>query len=119
MHPTERPTQPRIAGHDHGDVAELKPLSVGLCDWCGVTLKKSKNGRERRFCSAACRKAWWKRAATRGAQVMHPLQRWRKHRGRAGTPGQGALSAVQVLIDKFADEDRERMARLKKERGET
>lgn len=88
--------------HDHGDVQENAPLRRGLCDQCGDRLTVG----QKRFCSDACRRKWWIVARQRGGALMHALYRWRLHRGRSGTPGQGAIGDVATMVDRWMSEDR-------------
>ena len=45
---------------------ELKQQAGILCSYCNKPLKQHKHGRQRRFCSDECRRAWWKENADKG-----------------------------------------------------
>lgn len=52
------------------------------CRECGERFETHRS--DAFFCSAAHRKAWNNRAATRGAQLYHAAMQWRTERGENG-----------------------------------
>ncbi len=46
------------------------------------------------------------REAAQAKLVIRSLKRWRRYRGRKGTPGEGAISHVARLVDKMLQADR-------------
>lgn len=82
-----------------GDVERLPALRPGYCDECGERIGKQGRARNARFCSAACRKAWWITARNRGAQIYQMVMIWRMTRGRKGTRGAGMIGKISALVD--------------------
>lgn len=100
--PTETARKAQGARLTHqGDAQQLPALVPGHCDQCGKAVSV-----RRRFCSEVCRKAWWKKARNRGAQIYQLALIWRRHRGRKGTPGAGMITRIAALIDMWARVDR-------------
>ena len=83
----------------------LPPLRAGFCDTCNQGLPQGSRA-DQRFCSPACRKAWWVKARNRGAQLYQWAMLWRAFRGRAGTPGAGMLSHLARKVDEWRQQDR-------------
>lgn len=98
---SDRPTRAKI---DRADVDRLPALRPGFCDQCRNRLPASKRRHHARFCSAACRRAWWQIAAQRGAKLYQHLLIWRRYRGRKGTPGQGVLGLLANQVDAWLRE---------------
>lgn len=78
------------------------PLTPGTCEVCGKPCEM-----EDAACSTACEIVLLRREKEQGAKVLRLLKRWRKHRGRKGTPGAGALAEATALVDAFLKADRE------------
>ena len=61
----------RMREEDMFDEQDIDEFVAGcvkrLCIFCGAPLPEKPTGRRRRFCSDACRSAYWKR---------HPCERW-------------------------------------------
>jgi predicted nucleic acid-binding Zn ribbon protein len=78
------------------------PLYPGTCEVCGRPCEV-----EDATCSFSCEASLVKREKEQGGKVLRLLKRWRRYRGRKGTPGEGALSEAAAMIDLFLREDRE------------
>lgn len=78
------------------------PLYPGTCEVCGKPCEL-----EDATCSIACEAVLVKREKDQGAKVLRVLKKWRRYRGRKGTPGEGALSEAAALVDSFLRSDRE------------
>lgn len=81
---------------------ERTPLLGGECEVCD---KPCEDGDA--TCSMRCEATLLRREAKQGAQIMRVLKKWRKFRGRKGTPGEGAITEAAALVDRFLKEDRE------------
>lgn len=77
------------------------PLTPGVCEWCGKLCEM-----EDAACSLSCEAQLNRLEATQGRMVLRALKRWRKHRGRKGTPGEGAMTEVAEVVDGFLKSDR-------------
>lgn len=77
------------------------PLYPGKCEVCGKPCEL-----EDATCSFSCEAVLVKREKDQGARVLRLLKRWRRYRGRKGTPGEGALSEATAMIDSFLQTDR-------------
>lgn len=78
------------------------PLYPGTCEVCGKPCEL-----EDATCGFACEAVLVKREKDQGVRVLRLLKRWRRHRGRKGTPGEGALSEAAAMVDSFLREDRQ------------
>lgn len=83
------------------------PLTPGVCEWCGNICEM-----EDVACSLSCEAQLHRLEAYQGRTVLRSLKRWRKHRGRKGTPGEGAMTEVANIIDLFLKTDRLRRERF-------
>lgn len=83
------------------------PLTPGTCEWCGKLCEE-----EDTACSLSCEAQLLRLEAAQGRAVLRTLKRWRKHRGRKDTPGQGAIGEVAALVDRFLKTDRMRREEL-------
>lgn len=101
------PAKPQGRRKHQMEVEPQPPLRPGLCDYCLQPVPKSNLGRQRKYCDAKCREAFWRLARQRAAQAYPTLLRWRMHRGRKGTPGEGAMTEVAEQVDAWLAEDRE------------
>ena len=50
----------RCEGLGYGAIATRLGISVVVCRNCGRPLPQSPKRKQRKFCSEACRRAWWK-----------------------------------------------------------
>lgn len=107
MHSLSAPAKPQGRRVHQMEVTPQPPLRAGLCDYCGQSVSSGLFGRQLKYCDTACRIAFWRLARQRSAQVYIMLMRWRMHRGRKGTPGQGALTEVAEKVDAWLAEDRQ------------
>lgn len=82
---------------------DTEPLTPGICEWCGKITEL-----ENVACSLTCEAQLRRLEAQQGRDVLRALKRWRKFRGRKGTPGEGAMTEVAVVIDRFLQGDRRR-----------
>ena len=89
------------------NMLDKMPLTPGNCEWCGNLCEM-----EDVACCLSCEAQLNRLEATQGRIVLRHLKRWRKHRGRAGTPGEGAMSEVTALTDRFLKGDRIRREKL-------
>ena len=80
---------------------DTKPITPGTCEWCGKDCELEDSA-----CSLSCEAQLLRLEATQGRIVLRTLKLWRKHRGRKDTPGQGAMTEVAALVDKFLKDDR-------------
>lgn len=87
------------------------PLTPGTCEWCGKDCEM-----EDIACSLSCEAQLNRLDAAQGKIILRVLKRWRKHRGRKGTPGEGAMSEVAQITDRFLRIDRQRRERYAIER---
>lgn len=87
------------------------PLTPGTCEWCGKPCEE-----EDVACSLSCEAQLNRLDAAQGKVVLRVLKRWRKHRGRKGTPGEGAMTEVATVVDRFLRNDRQRREYLAAER---
>ena len=83
------------------NLIEKEPLTPGTCEWCGKPCEP-----EDAACSLSCEAQLARLEATQGKAVLRILKKWRKHRGRKGTPGEGAMSEAAALVDRFLKADR-------------
>lgn len=79
------------------------PLTPGTCEWCGKDCEV-----EDACCSLSCEAQLARLEAVQGTKVIRILKRWRKNRGRKGTPGEGAMTEATALVDRFLKNDRRR-----------
>lgn len=79
------------------------PMTPGTCEWCGKDCEV-----EDACCSLSCEAQLARLEAVQGTKVIRILKRWRKNRGRKGTPGEGAMTEATVLVDRFLKNDRRR-----------
>ena len=86
---------------------DTEPLAPGTCEWCGKVCEL-----EDATCSLSCEAQLVRLEAAQGRIVVRTLKKWRKHRGRKGTPGEGAITEVAALVDGFNKNDRIRRERL-------
>lgn len=93
------------------NMLDKMPLTPGNCEWCGNLCEM-----EDVACCLSCEAQLNRLEATQGRIVLRHLKRWRKHRGRAGTPGEGAMSEVTALTDRFLKGDRIRREKLQAEK---
>lgn len=77
------------------------PLYPGTCEVCGKPCEL-----EDATCSFSCEAVLVKREKDQGAKLLRLLKRWRRYRGRKGTPGEGALSEAAAMVDSFLRDDR-------------
>lgn len=80
-----------------------EPLTPGYCEWCGNVTEL-----ENTACSLTCEAQLRRLDAQQGRAVLRVLKKWRKHRGRKGTPGEGAMTETAVMVDRFLKNDRRR-----------
>ena len=92
-------------------ILDKTPLTPGCCEWCGNLCEL-----EDVACCLSCEAQLNRLEATQGRIILRHLKRWRKHRGRAGTPGEGAMSEVTALTDRFLKGDRIRREKLQAEK---
>ena len=93
------------------NMLDKTPLTPGCCEWCGNTCELDDVA-----CCLSCEAQLNRLEAAQGRIVLRVLKRWRKHRGRAGTPGEGALSEVASITDRFLKSDRIRREKLQAEK---
>lgn len=79
------------------------PLTPGTCEWCGKDCEV-----EDACCSLSCEAQLARLEAVQGTKIIRILKRWRKNRGRKGTPGEGAMTEATALVDRFLKNDRRR-----------
>lgn len=89
------------------NMLDKSPLAPGCCEWCGNLCELDDVA-----CCLSCEAQLNSLEAAQGRIVLRALKRWRKHRGRAGTPGEGAMSEVAALTDRFLKTDRIRREKL-------
>lgn len=89
------------------------PLTPGKCEWCGKPCDQHMIA-----CSVACEARVAFREKNEGRAMIRALKLWRKHRGRKGTPGEGAMGQTAALIDAMLKADRQRVLKLTAEREE-
>lgn len=89
------------------DPAEFEPRRRGRCDQCGDKIANRRP--KQRFCHPTCRQAYWRDAKVRGSMLYEDLYRWRIHRGKRGTEGEGKISSVAAKIDRWIAADTQRM----------
>lgn len=77
------------------------PLTPGTCEWCGKDCEM-----EDVACCLSCEARIHQQEAVQGRMVLRVLKRWRRHRGRKGTPGEGAMTEVATMVDGFLRTDR-------------
>jgi len=87
------------------------PLTPGTCEWCGKTCEDADVA-----CSLSCEAQLVRLEAAQGKIVLRVLKRWRKHRGRKGTPGEGAMTEAASIVDRFLRNDRQRREYFSAER---
>jgi hypothetical protein len=83
------------------NMLNMIPLTPGTCEWCGKPSEM-----EDVACSLSCEAQLVRLESVQGKIVLRDLKRWRKHRGRKDTPGEGMISAVAAKIDMFLRNDR-------------
>lgn len=88
-------------------ILDKTPLNPGICEWCGNVCEL-----EDVACCLSCEAQLNRLEASQGRIVLRALKRWRKHRGRSGTPGEGAMSEIAATTDRFLKTDRIRRERL-------
>ena len=93
------------------NMLDKTPLTPGNCEWCGNICEM-----EDVACCLSCEAQLNRLEATQGRIILRHLKRWRKFRGRAGTPGEGALSEVTQMTDRFLKGDRMRREKLQAEK---
>ena len=93
------------------NMLDKTPLTPGSCEWCGNLCEM-----EDVACCLSCEAQLNRLEATQGWIILRHLKRWRKHRGRAGTPGEGAMSEITALMDRFLKGDRIRREKLQAEK---
>lgn len=84
-----------------------KPLLDTICEWCGAPCLPGDAA-----CSIKCEARVVHLERQTAAEVLRELKRWRLHRGRKGTPGEGAISRIASAVDKLLKEDRARRKML-------
>jgi len=89
------------------NMLDKTPLTPGNCEWCGNLCEV-----EDVACCLSCEAQLNRLEAVQGRIVLRHLKRWRKFRGRAGTPGEGAMSEVTQMTDRFLKGDRIRREKL-------
>lgn len=89
----------------------LAPITPGSCEWCGAPCLP-----EDTCCSVACEARLMKHEKDTARSVLRTLKLWRKHRGRKGTPGEGALTKLAAEVDALLQEDRRRRKLLGEQR---
>lgn len=85
------------------NLMDKTPLTPGTCEWCGQLCEEDDVA-----CSLSCEAQLNRLEAAQGKIVLRVLKRWRKHRGRKGTPGEGAMTEAATIVDRFLRNDRER-----------
>ena len=90
---------------------DTKPITPGTCEWCGKDCEL-----EDAACSLSCEAQLLRLEATQGRIVLRTLKLWRKHRGRKDTPGQGAMTEVAAVVDRFLKADRLRREEMGQKR---
>ena len=93
------------------NMLDKTPLTPGNCEWCGNLCEM-----EDVACCLSCEAQLNRLEATQGRIILRHLKRWRKFRGRSGTPGEGAMSEVTALTDRFLKGDRIRREKLQAEK---
>lgn len=93
------------------NILDKTPLTPGTCEYCGDVAEM-----EDSCCSLSCEARLARLEAAQGQAVLRVLKRWRKHRGRKGTPGEGAMTEVANLTDRFLKADRRRREEANAER---
>lgn len=86
---------------------DTEPLTPGICEWCGAITEL-----ENVACSLTCEAQLRRLEAQQGRDVLRALKRWRKFRGRKNTPGEGAMTEVATVVDRFLQTDRKRREEL-------
>lgn len=94
-------------------VLKRDPLFPGICEVCGKPCEL-----EDAVCGITCEAELGRREREQGREVLRLLKRWRRYRGRKGTPGEGAISQVAETVDRFLRLDRERRDTLTQQRVE-
>lgn len=89
------------------NMLDKTPLTPGCCEWCGNVCELDDVA-----CCLSCEAQINRLEATQGRIVLRVLKRWRRHRGRLGTPGEGAMSEVASITDRFLKGDRIRREKL-------
>ena len=89
------------------NMLDKTPLTPGNCEWCGNLCEI-----EDVACCLSCEAQLNRLEAVQGRIALRHLKRWRKFRGRAGTPGEGAMSEVTQMTDRFLKGDRIRREKL-------
>lgn len=77
-------------------------LPVKNCKECGRRYRAKRC--DQKFCTPDCKKKWFRRAQTRGAQAYDMLLTWRKTRGGK----KGILSAIALVVDGWIADDAQR-----------
>lgn len=85
------------------NLIEQEPLTPGTCEWCGKPCELLDTA-----CSLSCEAQLVRLEAAQGKMVLRVLKRWRKHRGRKGSPGEGAMTEATQMVDRFLKTDRMR-----------
>lgn len=83
------------------NILDKEPLTPGTCEWCGKDCEM-----EDACCSLTCEAQLARLEAAQGRIILRHLKKWRKHRGRKGTPGEGAMTEIAAMTDKFLKNDR-------------
>lgn len=88
-----------------------RPLRPGTCEWCGAACKP-----EDTTCGIACEAKLVRHEKATGRAVLRAMKEWRMHRGRKGTPGEGAMGRASAMIDALLKEDTARRKMMKADR---
>lgn len=88
------------------------PLTPGRCEVCDKPCEL-----EDAACSIQCEAVLARREREQGKEIVRIAKLWRRHRGRKGTPGEGALPKLAAMIDAMLTADRKGRidARVKRE----
>ncbi len=89
----------------------LDPLTPGTCEWCGKDCDPVDA-----FCCVSCEAQNRRLESAQGLLVIRALKQWRRHRGRKGTPGEGQITEVAALVDRFTKADRRRREKMAEQR---
>ena len=84
-----------------------KPLLNATCEWCGAPCLPDDAA-----CSIKCEAQIVRIERQTATEVLRELKRWRLHRGRKGTPGEGSMSRIAATVDRLLKEDRARRKML-------
>jgi predicted nucleic acid-binding Zn ribbon protein len=87
------------------------PITPGTCEVCGKPCEL-----EDAACSIPCEAALARREREQGKEIIRLAKLWRKHRGRKGTPGEGALTRIASAVDAMLQADRTNLKKLRTQR---